>query len=156
MVRDATFNIDRALGALRERGRRSTKLKRAVLRSFMGGDCALTAEEIADRIGVGTELSPLYRCLSSLEEAGVLTHLYLGDGGRRYDLADEFGGHHHHLVCEKCSRIARIDGCILGGDAAAEAVAEAAAQGYVMSDHEIVLRGVCAGCRDVGDAADGA
>ncbi|MHB9149178.1 MAG: Fur family transcriptional regulator [Thermoleophilia bacterium] len=140
------FEVDRAIGALRKRGLRSTALKRAVLGAFETGDCALTVEDIASRIGAGADLSPLYRCLASLEEAGVLTHFYLGDGGRRYDLADEFGGHHHHLVCENCARITRIDGCALARDTTAEATT----RGHVVRDHELVLKGVCAECRAVG------
>lgn len=138
------FDIDRLVDALRERGRRSTTLKRAVLHAFEAGDCALTAEEIGFRIGFGADLSALYRCLASLEDAGIVTHGYLGDGARRYDLADEFGGHHHHLVCETCSRITRLDGCVLPRDI----TAEAAALGHTVRAHEIVLKGVCAGCRE--------
>lgn len=141
------FEVGRVIGALRERGLRSTALKRAVLGAFEAGDCALTVEDIGSRIGGGTDLSPLYRCLASLEEAGVLTHFYLGDGGRRYDLTDEFGGHHHHLVCENCSRVTRIDGCALARDVTTEVTT----RGHVVRGHELVLKGVCAECRDVGE-----
>ena len=121
---------------------RLTRLKRDVLHAFAAGDCALTAEEIAARVGLVTDLSPLYRCLASLEEAGILTHFYLGDGWRRYDPADEFGSHHHHLVCEECAGVSRIDGCLLAGGATAEATA----RGYRVHDHEVVLKGVCPQC----------
>ncbi len=147
MSRSSTFDIDRLVDALRERGLRSTTLKRAVLRTFETGGCAFTAEEIGSRIGLGADLSALYRCLASLEEAGILTHVHLGDGGRRYDLADEFGGHHHHLVCETCSRVTRLEGCVLTRDVAAEA----ATLGHTVRDHEILLKGVCADCREPGD-----
>jgi Fe2+ or Zn2+ uptake regulation protein len=140
------FNVERAIQVLRGRGLRATLMKRAVLHAFESGDCALTAEEIGARIGADADLSPLYRCLASLEEAGILVHFYLGDGSRRYDLADEFGSHHHHLVCERCSEVTRIDGCGLSDHAAAEA----ASHGYVIRHHEVVLRGVCPVCRSEG------
>jgi Fur family ferric uptake transcriptional regulator len=137
------FSVQRALEALRGRGLRATAMKRAVLEAFENGDCALTAEEIGARIGIDTDLSPLYRCLASLEEAGILVHFYLEGGSRRYDLADEFGSHHHHLVCEKCSEVTRLDGCGLGDHVAAAATS----QGYVVHHHDLILKGVCPDCR---------
>jgi len=115
-----------------------------VLETFATGDCALTAEEIGVRVGVGVDLSPLYRCLAALEDAGILTHFYGSDGARRYDPADEFGAHHHHLVCLNCSGVTRVEGCGLGQEIAAEA----AALGYDVRDHEVVLKGLCPACRD--------
>lgn len=137
------FRLAEAVSALRGRGLRLTRLKRGVLEAFGGGDCALTAEDIGARVGVGGDLSPLYRCLASLEDAGILTHFYGADGARRYDPADEFGGHHHHLVCLNCAGVARVDGCALGHEIAAEA----SALGYVVSEHEVVLKGICPECR---------
>lgn len=137
-----SFNVERALDVLRDRGLRATTLKRAVLKAFESGDCALTAEEIGARVRADADLSPLYRCLASLEEAGILVHFYLADGGRRYDLADEFGSHHHHLVCEECAEVTRIDGCGLSD----RATAEFAARGFVIRHHEIVLKGICPDC----------
>ncbi len=138
------FRLADAVASLRGRGLRLTPLKRAVLETFDSGDCALTAEEIGVRVGVGVDLSPLYRCLASLEDAGILTHFYGSDGSRRYDPADEFGVHHHHLICLSCSGVTRVEGCALGHELAAEADA----LGYVVSDHEVVLKGLCPDCRD--------
>lgn len=138
------FRLGPAVEALRERGLRLTPLKRAVLETFERGDCALTAEEIGVRVGVGVDLSPLYRCLASLEEAGILTHFYVADGSRRYDPADEYGIHHHHLVCLNCAGVSRVEGCALSHEIAAEA----SALGYVVRDHEVVLKGLCPGCRN--------
>jgi Fur family ferric uptake transcriptional regulator len=150
MSDNTSFSVEKAIAALRERGLRATAMKRAVLGAFETGDCALTAEDIAARIGVDADLSPLYRCLASLEEAGILVHFYLEGGSRRYDLADEFGSHHHHLVCERCSEVTRVDGCGWNEQAAAEA----ASQGYLIRNHDVVLKGVCPECRG-GAGADG-
>lgn len=146
------FRLADAVATLRGRGLRLTPLKRAVLETFQSGDCALTADEIGARVGVGIDRSPLYRCLASLEDAGILTHFYGADGARRYDPADEFGIHHHHLVCLNCSGVTRVEGCALGREIAAEATA----LGYEVREHEVVLKGLCPACRDDGAGALGA
>ena len=143
-VHDAvSLDLDAAVCHLRGQGLRLTKLKRAVLEEFTGGSCGFSAEELAERIGQSGDLSPLYRCLASLESAGVLTHFYLDDGSRRYDPADGFGTHHHHLVCVECAGIERMDGCGLTNDLARQA----AASGFVLQDHSVTLRGLCPACR---------
>ncbi len=141
-VDPSRIRFDSAIRKLRAQGRRLTSLKKTILEQFAGGDCALTVEELGARTGVGPDLSPLYRSLASMEEAGVLTHLYLADGARRYELADEFGGHHHHHVCVRCSGVTRIEGCGL-----TESIDDhAAAAGCVVQDHVVVLKGICSRC----------
>jgi Fur family ferric uptake transcriptional regulator len=137
------LDVKAAVQALRERGRRLTRLKEAVLHQFEGRECAFTADELGSRLGLEGDLSPLYRCLASLEQAGILTHFYLDDGNRRYDLSDAFGCHHHHMVCARCDAIVRVDGCLLASDAESRLDAG----GLLLSSHQVTLRGVCADCR---------
>ncbi|MCL5942071.1 MAG: transcriptional repressor [Actinobacteria bacterium] len=140
------LDMGRIASDLREKGLRLTRLKRAVLRQFADGACAFTAEELGMRIGITGDLSPLYRCLASLEDAGVLTHLYLDEGFRRYDLADAYGRHHHHLLCTGCASVERIE-CGLAEHHVARPAHE---QGYVLRDHHLVLRGLCPNCQKIG------
>jgi Fur family ferric uptake transcriptional regulator len=139
----AGLDLTRAVSHLRSRGLRLTRLKQAVLEQFADGSCAFSADDLAERMGLAGDLSPLYRCLSSLEETGVLTHFYLDDGSRRYDPADAFGRHHHHLVCVSCAGIERLETCGLERDLAARA----SASGFELRDHSLTLRGVCPICR---------
>jgi Fur family ferric uptake transcriptional regulator len=147
---DGPFDMSGAIRALRRHGQRLTPLKRAVLEQFSGPDCAFTVEELGARLDLRGDLSPLYRCLAALEQAGILTHLYLDDGCRRYDVADAFGDHHHHMVCTDCSAIVRVDGCVL----AADATARLDVGGFEVNDHQVTLRGVCAPCRGGGRGLD--
>jgi len=137
------MDLAHAADTLHHNGLRLTRLKRAVLQQFIDGGCAFTAEEIGDRMGLGGDRSALYRCLASLEHVGILTHLYLNDDCRRYDLADGFGAHHHHLVCTECAAVERLDGCLLDGAAAGRL----ANTGFLVHDHQLVLRGLCPECR---------
>lgn len=143
------LDLEAAVAHLRTRGLRLSRLKRAVLDQFAGGDCAFSAEDLAARIRLEGDLSPLYRCLASLEGAGVLTHFYLDDGSRRYDPSEAFGRHHHHLVCVSCLGIQRVEGCGL----TTEVARQAQAAGYVVQDHDLTLRGLCPACQRLeGDA----
>lgn len=141
----AALDLEGAVSHLRSQGLRLSRLKRAVLEEFTRGSCGFSAEELAERIGLNGDVSPLYRCLASLEGAGVLTHFYLDDGSRRYDPADRFGAHHHHLVCVQCAGIERMDGCGLTSDVARQAEAS----GFTLRDHSIMLRGLCPACRGI-------
>jgi Fur family ferric uptake transcriptional regulator len=142
------MDLAHATDTLHNHGLRFTRLKRAVLQQFTDGECAFTAEEIGDRMGLGGERSALYRCLASLEEVGILTRLYLDDDCRRYDVADGFGAHHHHLVCTACAAIQRFDGCLLDG----AATSRLSTTGFLVRDHQLVLRGLCPQCRRGADA----
>ena len=116
-----TINLESIRRRLRARGLRLTHLKRAVLAEFAKSERPLSAEELAARLEGGGDPSPVYRCLASLEEAGIVSHLYLGDGSRRWALSEEFGGHHDYLVCADCAAIEPLAHCALG-DAIAERV----------------------------------
>ncbi len=137
------LDIDEVGRRLHERGLRLSRLKLAVLGELARDDLPLTAEEIAVRIGGETDPSPLYRCLSSLEEGGIAVRFYLSDGSRRWALSQALGGHHDYFICADCSTIERLADCALG-DAAEQA---AAARGASLLDHQVILRGICPSCR---------
>jgi Fur family ferric uptake transcriptional regulator len=90
----------RALGALRRRGERITPARSAVLRVIDAADRSdehLTAEQVGARVG---EFEPsihratVYRTLTSLTDAGLLSHVHLGGSGTVYHLIDDTHGIH--------------------------------------------------------------
>ncbi len=60
---------------------------------------------------LGTELaepipqSSLYRTLSVLVAAGVVSEHHGAAGTTRFELAEWIAGHHHHVVCGTCGRV---------------------------------------------------
>jgi Fur family transcriptional regulator, ferric uptake regulator len=129
---------------LRERGMRLSRLKRAVLTELARARVPLAAEELAIRVDGENDPSPVYRCLASLEEAGVVCHLYMGDASRRWNLSEDFGGHHDFLVCAACLAVEPLSDCALS-DAVADRVT---GRGFVLLDHQVVLTGLCAECQE--------
>lgn len=93
-------------------------------------------------------LSSLYRGLAVLEEAGVLARHTGSDGLSRYELAERFVGHHHHLVCTSCGEMLDV-ALDAGAESAIASVAEgvAATAGYAASGHGLEIEGLCPSCR---------
>ncbi len=87
--------VERALRALRRRGERVTPARCAVLRVIDAADESdehLTAEQVGVRVGAlepGIHRATVYRTLTSLTDAGLLSHVHLGGSGTVYHLVDE-------------------------------------------------------------------
>lgn len=106
---------------------------------------AFTAEElhraVADaspRIGLAT----IYRAISAMQEAGSVVTVGERNGSALLALCVR-SGHHHHLVCTRCGRVLGVE-CPLGDAGSSETTRE----GHLVTDHEVVLYGLCVGCRE--------
>lgn len=128
---------------LHENGQRLTRLKREIIEALAGADGAVTVDEITRSLGREEDPSPLYRCLTGLEQARIVTQVGLGDGVRRYALHEGFGHHHDYLVCNHCAAVEEVAGCLLVSDAAR--IADDS--GYLIEGHQVILRGLCPKCR---------
>lgn len=94
-------------------------------------------EEFESNIGVST----IYRTLSFFEEAGIVKQVNIDAHTKRYEI--NTGKHHDHLICQRCGEIIEFYNESL------EKLQEAIAQehGYVLSDHEMQLYGICPKCQ---------
>ena len=128
---------------------RYTRGRRAIVEALSGADRPLTVPEILT--GTGRAVLPVgssYRNLTVLLDAGVAHRLPGADEFARYELAEELAGHHHHLVCEKCGKVADVDTSSRLEKALAEAARVAAAEnGFDVTGHRIDLLGLCDDCR---------
>jgi Fur family ferric uptake transcriptional regulator len=108
-------------------------------------NCCLTAQEIFDelrerdrRVGIAS----VYRSLDVLVGMKLVQRLDMGEGIARYEPAHADGDHHHHVVCERCGRVAAFEDDRL--EDALDGLAERL--GYELEGHEVVLRGRCPAC----------
>lgn len=92
--------------------------------------------------GESVSLATVYRSLQTLTEMGQIDCVRSASGENLYRLCETLG-HHHHVVCEKCSRVEEVD---LGSIEPA-LITAAAAKGFQLSAHELELFGVCEDCR---------
>ncbi len=137
-----TIDFQEVSRRLRARGMRLTGLKRATLAELAESELPLSADELVQRLEGTEDPSPIYRCLASLEEAGIVCHLYLGETPRRWALSENLGGHHDYLVCEECASVEVLADCALG-DAVVQRVSD---RGFTLLDHQVILTGICPTC----------
>jgi Fe2+ or Zn2+ uptake regulation protein len=94
------------------------------------------------RIHAG-DYSTVFRAVAVLEDEGLIDRVDVGDGLSRYEAR---AGHHEHVRCESCGRVAEVPGCVLE-DAAAGIEAST---GYRLSGHSLVFSGLCPQCSRAG------
>jgi len=103
----------------------------------------LSAEDVYHRLAgqhADVGLATVYRVLTQLEEAGMLSRNTFNAGKAVYELNE--GKHHDHLICLGCGRTEEfIDPTI---EKRQKAVAESF--GYELRDHQMALYGYCQAC----------
>ncbi len=137
---------DHAEATLAAAGRKRGGARRAVLELLGHQTCALTAVEIEQALSAESRAvsrASIYRILDELERLGLVARVETGQAMVRYERAHGSGEeHHHHLVCDTCGLVMPFS-----DDALERAIdALSARVPLAVSEHEIVLRGVCHAC----------
>jgi Fur family ferric uptake transcriptional regulator len=123
-----------------------TKQRELIVKFLYENDGHYTPEEISmelkkqysdSNIGIAT----IYRTLSLLEDAGIVTSISFGVQGKKY----EFGlkKHHDHLVCTNCGHIEEFY------DETIEHQQHEVAKkfGFRMTGHNMKIMGICKVCQ---------
>lgn len=137
------MRVEQVEARLRRRGGRMTAQRRAVLEALSAPGCAHDAETIharARRRHPRLGLVTVYRTLEAFVREGVARPVFFGDGRARYDLAEE-GPHHHHAVCTRCGRVARLERCGLPSPRRL-----GRPHGFTVTAHRLELFGICRRC----------
>jgi Fur family ferric uptake transcriptional regulator len=126
-------------------GRRRGGARRAVLELLAAEPCALSAVEMEETLrarGRRVSRASIYRVLEELEPLGLVQRVATGQAMVRFERVRTGGGHHHHLVCERCGSVQPFS------DRALERAIAGACRRVplAVSEHEIVLRGRCREC----------
>ena len=132
-------------GRLRRQLRRVTGPRQAILEILRRHPHPLTSREIFAALPRDQcDLVTIYRVMHLLEEMGMVKRFDFGDGTARFELVGEGeDGHHHHLVCTRCSGIVEIEDCSLR-----ELEARIAARnGFTGVTHRLEFFGVCPECQ---------
>ena len=98
---------DSMLRRLSDEGLRLTGQRETVVRAIAGKAGAFNPEGLVDELrpgGIGR--ATVYRALELLEKRGMLSRIHI-DGCHGYTVCEE--GHHHHLICNSCSKVVPID-----------------------------------------------
>lgn len=141
---------DVSAARLRQTRQRYTRGRRALVQQLLDLDGPATIPELLED-GSRSSSSSLYRNLAILEQCGVVHRVVAVDDTARYELSEELSGHHHHLVCRDCGRVADLT----LSDDVERALTRAADQasrtsGFHVSAHNLEMVGTCEDC--AGDA----
>ena len=97
--------------------------------------------QVREETGSG-DYSTVFRAVEYLERKGLVERVDLGDGRARYE---PIAGHHDHVVCTGCGRVADTgQDCVV--DEAASRVSKAT--GFAISGHQLIFSGLCAACQE--------
>lgn len=126
---------------------RNTRQREAVLAAIERAGRALTPGELlalAQGTVASLNLSTIYRHLHALQDEARIVKVLLPGQATRFEAACGDGQrdaahHHHHFHCERCDRVYALHAC-------PGPMQELAPAGFVVSAHEITLRGLCAEC----------
>ena len=130
---------------LRGQSRKITGPRAAILEILRQHPHPLTNREILASLPKGEcDLATIYRSMHLLEKMGMVKRFDFGDGAARFELIGEGDdGHHHHLVCTRCSSVVEIEECF-----PAEIEKRiAAANGFKAVTHKLEFFGICPDCQ---------
>ena len=150
MKRHAHTHKRQALSALKNRlrgqSRKITGPRAAILEVLRRHPHPLTNKEILAEMPAGScDLATIYRSMHLLEKMGMVKRFDFGDRAARFELvAENDDGHHHHLVCVRCSGVVEIDECF-----PVQIEKEIAARnGFKDVTHKLEFFGVCPECQE--------
>ena len=134
---------------LRRVGQRFTSGRRILVDALARADRPVTAPEL---VAAEERLPPstTYRNLALLEQAGVVHRVLGNDDYARFELAEEFTGHHHHhLVCVSCGGVEDFEAPKRVEKGLADVIGElTSGAGFRAQTHRLDLLGTCANCTD--------
>lgn len=105
----------------------------------------LSAENVYRKlISAGEEigLATVYRVLTQFEHTGIVVRHNFEEGHSIFELKGS--DHHDHLVCVKCGKVDEFVDEVI--EAHQAAIAKKAA--YKMTDHSLIIYGVCSDCQE--------
>jgi len=127
-----------AITALRDQ--RQTRQRFAIREAFERADRPLSPAEVlkaAQKKAAGLGIATVYRNIRSLVDEGWLCTLELPGALRVYERAGK--AHHHHFLCDECTRVFEVSGCLPRID-------RFAGRYFRVRRHEVVFYGTCAEC----------
>ena len=128
---------------LKENKLKVTKGRIEILNILKSSENSLSAEKIYHIYrcsNVNINLSTIYRTLELFEEKGITEKITLNDGVFSYKLKGKT--HKHHLECDICHKEVEVPCPMLQIQ---ELVQNST--GFTLTDHELVMRGVCKDCK---------
>lgn len=135
--------VDEIRKTLRECGFRATPARIAVFQQLKSATSPLTHAELSDTlVPLGFDKATVFRNLTDLTEAGLVSRTELGDHVWRFEIltaAEAEGEKHPHFVCTSCGDVS----CLGPMKFTANSREKASMIGRI---NEILIKGLCSEC----------
>lgn len=95
--------------SLRNKGIRITRTREVIVSILSTTKSPLSADGLLQklhRLGLKVNKTTVYRELEFLARSKIISSVHVDDCSKYYELAS---GHHHHVVCEKCSELVDVN-----------------------------------------------
>jgi Fur family transcriptional regulator, ferric uptake regulator len=138
---------ERFLKQLKEEGFRITKIRRWLVGFFGFSDLPITIPNLLDRMAedkIRASKTTIYRELEFLAHHGLIMQVDLLGSELAYESAL---GHHHHLICESCSKALHIDVEDLEVKLREVQKWLESQSGFTHLSHHLEFLGICSKCR---------
>jgi Fe2+ or Zn2+ uptake regulation protein len=121
---------------------RVTPHRLAVYEFFLKNNTPIPAKVVYEKLQkTGIDQVTVYRVIRSLVDSKLIKQIDLGEDQAYFELVDE--NDHHHVVCNRCKKIADFTGCEID-----QIMSRALTQSQFSSidTHSLELFGVCKKC----------
>jgi Fur family transcriptional regulator, ferric uptake regulator len=96
-----------AVEAVRATGLRVTTPRRLLIEALWNASEPLSAEQLSELAGDGTDVASVYRNLEAFERIGLIRHFHVGHGPGLY--ARTALGAREYLICDACGRVEAVE-----------------------------------------------
>ncbi len=128
---------------LRDKGLKATPARLEVLEILHGVEKPLSIKAILNRLSDKTiNQATLYRIVTKLKEAGILSMVMLEHNHGHYQLITDKDT--HHIVCTSCHTIASFHGCLFAD--LKESLLSSLPDFANIQSHTLELAGLCKKC----------
>jgi Fe2+ or Zn2+ uptake regulation protein len=139
---------------LRGVGLKVTSTRLALLRLLSDRERHMTADEITAEMhtrGVPVDRVTIYRNIEKMLVEGLLIATNLPGRALRVGLCTQPDSpHHHHIVCDKCGRVAESEGCLVAEHWGSIESQVMKSTGFKLTGHIMQYVGICAECLEKG------
>lgn len=119
-----------------------TKSRKAVFMALLDRE-PQSIGEVTKTVGDAADRASIYRTLELFESLGIVERLPIG-WKHKFELSDTFATHHHHATCIHCGKIVPFEE---SGTIKLELKKQAEALGFIETNHQLEVRGVCSACQ---------
>ena len=141
---DITGKMEALKSYLDNKGLKSTAQRDYIADIFFKSNTHISLDELLKKVKRKTPnigYATVYRTMKLLTDSGLAIARQFGDGQTRYENLPE-DGHHDHMICIKCSKIAEFQNQkieLLQSEMAKKL-------GFTVVNHKLELYGYCPAC----------